>query len=100
MTNYNNKNILEREINILNKIHHHNIIKLFCSIETNRQIFIIMEYKKQLFISNILFRKKLVEEEEFYFHSYNKLYWYLHKVKIEHKFKSRKYNNRTKYKKD
>ena len=46
MANSDDKNRLEREINILKKIHHPNIVKLFCVIETDRQIFIIMEYIK------------------------------------------------------
>ena len=37
-----NYNIKKREINILNKILHPNIVKLFCLIETDRQILIII----------------------------------------------------------
>ena len=64
MANSDDKNRLEREINILKKIHHPNIVKLFCVIETDRQIFIIMEYIKgnELF-QYILVKKKLEEEE-------------------------------------
>ena len=87
LTNYNDKIRLEREINILNKIHHPNIVKLFCTIETDRQIFIIMEYIKgnELF-QYILVRKKLEEEEAFYFFiQIINCIDYLHKVKIAHR---------------
>lgn len=87
LTNYNDKNRLEREINILNKIHHPNIVKLYCIIETDRQIFIIMEYIKgnELF-QYILVRKKLEEEEAFYFFiQIINCIDYLHKLKIAHR---------------
>ena len=87
LTNYKDRNSLEREINILNKIHHPNIVKLFCTIETDRQIFIIMEYIKgnELF-QYILVRKKLEEEEAFYFFiQIINCIDYLHKVKIAHR---------------
>ena len=87
LTNYNDKNRLEREINILNKIHHPNIVKLFCTIETDRQIFIIMEYIKgnELF-QYILVRKKLEEEEAFYFFiQIINCIDYLHKIRIAHR---------------
>jgi len=87
LTNYNDKNRLDREINILNKIHHPNIVKLFCTIETDRQIFIIMEYIKgnELF-QYILVRKKLEEEEAFYFFiQIINCIDYLHKVRIAHR---------------
>ena len=87
LTNYKDKNRLDREINILNKIHHPNIVKLFCTIETDRQIFIIMEYIKgnELF-QYILVRKKLEEEEAFYFFiQIINCIDYLHKVKIAHR---------------
>ena len=35
--------MINREINIINRIHHSNIVKLFCIIETDRQIFIILK---------------------------------------------------------
>ena len=87
LTNYNDRNRLEREINILNKIHHPNIVKLFCTIETDRQIFIIMEYIKgnELF-QYILVRKKLEEEEAFYFFiQIINCIDYLHKIRIAHR---------------
>ena len=43
----------------LNKIHHPDIVKLFCIIETDREIFIIMEYIK----SNKLFKYILVRKK-------------------------------------
>ena len=87
MNNSDDKKRLEREINILKKIHHPNIVKLFCVIETDRQLYIIMEYIKgnELF-QYILVRKKLEEEEACYFflHIINCLD-YLNKLKISHR---------------
>ena len=87
MTNYDDKNRLEREIKILNKIHHPNIVKLFCIIETDRQIFIVMEYIKgnELF-QYILVKKKLEEEEAcYYFLQIINCIDYLNKLKISHR---------------
>ena len=58
MTKFEDKARLEREIKILKKIHHPNIVKLFCVIETDRQIFIIMEYIK----GNEMFQYILVKK--------------------------------------
>ena len=87
MANSDDKNRLEREINILKKIHHPNIVKLFCVIETDRQIFIIMEYIKgnELF-QYILVKKKLEEEEACYFFlQIINCIDYLNRVKISHR---------------
>ena len=87
MTNYDDKNRLEREIKILNKIHHPNIVKLFCIIETDRQIFIVMEYIKgnELF-QYILVKKKLEEEDAcYYFLQIINCIDYLSKLKISHR---------------
>ena len=87
MTKFDDKNRLEREINILKKIHHPNIVKLFCVIETDRQIFIIMEYIKgnELF-QYILVKKKLDEEEAcFYFLQLINCIDYLNRIKISHR---------------
>ena len=87
ISNYDDKKRLEREIKILTKIHHPNIVKLFCVIETGSQIFIIMEYIKgnELF-QHILVKKKLEEEEAFYFFiQIINCIEYLHKLKIAHR---------------
>ena len=87
MTNFDDKKRLEKEINILKKIHHPNIVKLFCVIETERQIFIIMEYIKgnELF-QYILMKKKLEEEEAcYYFLQIINCIDYLNKLKISHR---------------
>ena len=87
MNNFDDKQRLEREINLLKRIHHPNIVKLFCVIETDRQIFIVMEYIKgnELF-QYILIKKKLEEEEACYFflHIINCID-YLNKLKISHR---------------
>ena len=87
MTKFDDKNRLEREINILSKIHQPNIVKLFCVIETDRQIFIIMEYIKgnELF-QYILVKKRLDEEEAcYYFLQIINCIDYLNRIKISHR---------------
>ena len=87
MVNFDDKKRLEREINILKKIHHPNIVKLFCVIETERQIFIVMEYIKgnELF-QYIVLKRKLEEEEACYFFlQIINCIDYLHKLKITHR---------------
>ena len=87
MINYDDKKRLEREINILKKIHHPNIVKVFCVIETERQIFIVMEYIKgnELF-QYIVLKRKLEEEEACYFFlQIINCIDYLHKLKIAHR---------------
>ena len=87
MTNYDDKKRLEKEINILKKIHHPNIVKLFCVIETERIIYLVMEYIKgnELF-HYILMRKKLEEEEACYFFlQIINCIDYLIKLKIAHR---------------
>ena len=78
---------IEREINFLKKIHHPNIVKLFCVIETGSQMFIVLEYIKgnELF-QYIVLRKKLEEEEACYFFlQIINCIEYLHKIKISHR---------------
>ena len=87
MTNCDDKKRLEREINILKKIHHPNIVKLFCVIETERQMYLIMEYIKgnELF-QYILMKKKLEEEEACYFFlQIINCIDYLNRLKISHR---------------
>ena len=78
---------IEREIEILKKLKHPNIVQLYCVIETYRQIFLIMEYikGKELF-KYILLKKKLSEEEAcFYFQQIISGIEYLNKLKIAHR---------------
>ena len=87
MTNIDDKTRLEREIKILKKIHHPNIVKLFCVIETDRQIFIIMEYiKGNEMFQYILVKKKLGEEEacNFFLQIINCID-YLSRIKVAHR---------------
>ena len=87
MTKFDEKIRLEREINILNKIHHPNIVKLFCVIETDRQIFIIMEYIKGNELFQYILVKKRLEEEEacYYFLQIINCIDYLNRIKISHR---------------
>ena len=78
---------VQREIEILKKVKHPNIVQLYSVIETERQIFLIMEYikGKELF-QYILFKKKLSEEEAcFYFQQIISGIEYLQKLKIAHR---------------
>ena len=87
MTKFDDKARLEREIKILKKIHHPNIVKLFCVIETDRQIFLIMEYiKGNEMFQYILVKKKLEEEEacNFFLQIINCID-YLNKIKVVHR---------------
>ncbi len=87
ISNIDDRNRIEREINFLKKIHHPNIVKLFCVIETGSQMFIVMEYIKgnELF-QYIVLRKKLEEEEACYFFlQIINCIEYLHKIKISHR---------------
>ena len=78
---------IDREIEILKKLKHPNIVQLYCVIETERQIFLIMEYikGKELF-QYIILKKKLPEEEAcFYFQQIVSGVEYLQKLKIAHR---------------
>ena len=78
---------LEREIEILKKLKHPNIVQLYGVIETERQIFLIMEYlKEEQLFQYILFRKRLSEEEAcLYFKQIISGIEYLQKLKIAHR---------------
>ena len=98
ITKYEDKLRIEREINILKKLRHPNILHLYSIIETEKQILLITEYiKGQELFQYILLKKRLSEEEAcFYFSQIVSGIEYLHKLKIAHR--DRKYNNRTKHK--
>ena len=86
-----NRNIdkirLQREMEILKKLRHPNIVQLYSVIETERQIFLIMEYiKGQELFQYILLKKKLPEDEAcFYFQQIISGIEYLQKLKISHR---------------
>ena len=62
------KSRLEREINILKKLHHINIIKIFKIEEEQNKCFMIMEYCENRDLFNyIVAHQKLSEEETAYF---------------------------------
>jgi 5'-AMP-activated protein kinase catalytic alpha subunit len=87
ISNVDDRKRIEREIYLLKKIHHPNIVKLFCVIETGSQMFIVMEYIKgnELF-QYIVLKKKLEEEEACYFFlQIINCIDYLHKLKISHR---------------
>ena len=76
-----------REIEILKKLKHPNIVQLYSVIEDEKQIFLIMEYikGKELF-QYILDKKKLSEEEScMFFQQMISGIEYLHKLKIAHR---------------
>ena len=78
---------LRREISILKKLRHPNIVQLYSVIETQHQIFLIMEYiKGQELYQYILVNKKMSEEEAcFYFKQIISGIEYLQKLKISHR---------------
>ena len=84
---YEDKVRLEREIEILKKVKHPNIVQLYGIIETDRQILLIMEYiKGQELYQYILLKKKLPEEEAcLYFQQIISGLEYLNKLKIAHR---------------
>ena len=84
---YKGKVRLEREIEILKKLKHPNIVQFYCVIETSMKIFLIEEYikGKELF-QYIVLKKKLSEEEAcFYFQQIISGIEYLQKLKIAHR---------------
>ena len=87
LTRYEDKIRIHREIEILKKVKHPNIVQLYSVIETEKQIFLIMEYiKGQELYQYILLKKKLSEEEAcFYFQQIISGIEYLHKLKIAHR---------------
>ena len=87
LSKYENKIKLDREIEILKKLKHPNIIQLYSVIETERQFLLIMEYirGKELY-QYILVKKKISEEEAcLYFQQIISGIEYLHKLKIAHR---------------
>ena len=87
ITKYEDKLRIEREINILKKLRHPNILHLYSIIETEKQILLITEYiKGQELFQYILLKKRLSEEEAcFYFSQIVSGIEYLHKLKIAHR---------------
>ena len=87
ITKYEDKLRIEREINILKKLRHPNIVHLYSIIETEKQILLITEYiKGQELFQYILLKKRLSEEEAcFYFSQIVSGIEYLHKLKIAHR---------------
>ena len=78
---------IEREINILKKLHHYNIINLYSTIENNSKTYIIQEYipGKNL-LEYIKVRKKLDEKESCeIFQQIIFCLEYIHKLNISHR---------------
>ena len=57
LRNEKDKKRLEREISILKKLHHINIINLYSTIETKNQIYIIQEYASGKELFNYIIKK-------------------------------------------
>ena len=78
---------IQREIDLLKKLRHPNIVRLYSIIETEKQILLITEYiKGQELFHYILLKKKLSEEEAcYYFNQIVSGVEYLHKLKIAHR---------------
>ena len=78
---------IQREIKILKKLRHPNIVHLYSIIETEKQILILMEYiQGQELFHYILLKKKISEEEAcYYFSQIVSAVEYLHKLKIAHR---------------
>ena len=76
-----------REIEILKKLRHPNIVQLYTVIENNDKIYLIMEYiKGQELFNYIVAKKKLSEKEScFFFQQLISGIEYLHKVKYVHR---------------
>ena len=87
--NYSSNNIskIQKEINILRRLHHKNIIQLYEIIETKNNLYIVMEYceGKELF-DYIVKRKRLTEREACrYFQQIINGVEYLHLCNITHR---------------
>ena len=85
--NNNNISKIKKEINILRRLHHKNIIQLYEIIETENNLYIIMEYceGKELF-DYIVKRKRLAESEACrYFQQIINGVEYLHLCNITHR---------------
>ena len=84
---YEDKLRIQREIELLKKLRHPNIVRLYSIIETEKQILLITEYiKGQELFQYILLKKKLSEEEAcYYFNQIVSGIEYLHKLKIAHR---------------
>ena len=81
------KKNIEREINVLKNLRHPNIVHLYSVIQTNENIFLIMEYVegKELF-DYIVLKEKLPEEEAcIYFQQIISGIEYLHKMNVTHR---------------
>ena len=84
---YEDKLRIQREIELLKKLRHPNIVRLYSIIETEKQFILITEYiKGQELFQYILLKKKLSEEEAcYYFNQIVSGIEYLHKLKIAHR---------------
>ena len=83
----NNISKIQKEINILRRLHHKNIIQLYEIIETKNNLYIVMEYceGKELF-DYIVKRKRLTEREACrYFQQIINGVEYLHLCNITHR---------------
>ncbi len=78
---------IRREISILSKVHHPNIIKLYEIIETNKYFFFVMEYAQEGELSHYIENKEKLTEKEGckFFQQLISAIDYLHKIGCAHR---------------
>jgi serine/threonine protein kinase len=78
---------IDREINILKSLRHHNIVQIYTVIETSTSIYIVMEYASGGELFKLIVLKKRLSEYEAcrYFQQIVSGVEYLHKLNIAHR---------------
>ena len=81
------KTLLSRELSILKKMNHYNIIKLYSIIETDTVIYLIKEYCSGRELSNYIINHTKVDEKEIckFFQQIISGIEYIHKMGIAHR---------------
>ena len=81
------KTRIEREIEVLKRLHHANIIQLYSVINTNYTIYIIQEYASGKELFNYITSKKRLDDKEAckYFQQIISGIEYIHKLQIAHR---------------
>ena len=81
------KTRIEREIEVLKRLHHANIIQLYSVINTNYTIYIVQEYASGKELFNYITSKKRLDDKEAckYFQQIISGIEYIHKLQIAHR---------------